>query len=76
MRTAPQLHRYAIEKGKDDNYWPEGCVDEWPVGQGTVENVGLVDRFEYQMKHAKDAKLMYVPRQRLGRGKEHFGGLD
>jgi len=28
MRTAPQLHRYAIEKGKDDNYWPEGCVDE------------------------------------------------
>jgi uridine kinase len=45
-------------------------------GRGTVENVGLVDRFEYQMKHAKDAKLMYVPRQRLGRGKEHFGGLD
>jgi len=44
--------------------------------RGTVENVGLVDRFEYQMKHAKDAKLMYVPRQRLGRGKEHFGGLD
>ncbi|KAL2192280.1 hypothetical protein P885DRAFT_48064 [Corynascus similis CBS 632.67] len=65
MRTAAHLHRTTIERGEDDRFWPGGVEDEWPVGKGVVDKVGLVFTGSgYHAVYRPDAELVRKPRKR------------
>lgn len=74
LRTAPHLHRTAVERGDPGRFWPGGAADEWPVGTGWVDNVGLVESVTgYHAVYRADARLIRVVRERRwlkGRGDE------
>ncbi|KAK4246243.1 hypothetical protein C7999DRAFT_15611 [Corynascus novoguineensis] len=65
MRTAAHLHRTTIERGEDDRFWPGGVEDEWPVGKGVVDKVGLVSTGSgYHAIYRPDAELAREPGRR------------
>ncbi|KAM5349918.1 hypothetical protein ACJ41O_006423 [Fusarium nematophilum] len=63
LRTAPHLHRMTLERGDPSLFWPGGAVDEWPIGSGHVDRVGLVNSFAgYHAVYRPDAHLGYLPK--------------
>ncbi|KAH6888183.1 hypothetical protein B0T10DRAFT_574216 [Thelonectria olida] len=68
MRTAAYLHRATVERGEDDRFWPGGVDDEWPVGKGVVDKVGLVHTSGgYHAVYRPDAELGRSPRGQIER---------
>ncbi|KAL6412938.1 hypothetical protein AUP68_02432 [Ilyonectria robusta] len=63
LRTAPHLHRIALERGDPSLFWPGDATDEWPTGRGFADRVGLVETFTgYHAVYAPDAQLRYAPK--------------
>ncbi|KAH6889446.1 hypothetical protein B0T10DRAFT_561912 [Thelonectria olida] len=65
LRTAPHLHRTTLERGDPSRFWPGGAADEWPVGKGRVDRVGLVESATgYHAVYRYDAELRSVQKGR------------
>ncbi|CAH0020096.1 unnamed protein product [Clonostachys rhizophaga] len=65
LRTAPHLHRTTLERGDPDRFWPGDVADEWPVGRGCADEVGLVESYTgYHAVYRPDAELRYMPKHR------------
>jgi hypothetical protein len=71
LRTAPHLHRIALERGDPSLFWPGDATDEWPTGRGCADRVGLVETCTgYHAVYAPDAQLRYKPKHSSRRADE------